>query len=399
MIPPKIPHNEEERMENLLSYSILDTLPEEEFDQLTRLASLICETPISLITLIDQNRQWFKSHHGLEVSETPREVAFCAHAITDDEDIFIVEDARLDHRFHDNPLVTDHPEVIFYAGVKLTSTEGYNLGTLCVIDNKPRKLSKEQTSALKDITYQLIKLFELRRKNQELDKIRLELENKNEQLAEFATHAAHDIKTPLGQISSLTQILSTEYSESLKSEARELFELIKISSTSLHTLVEGLLEYSFTREVAQARKETIDLLPFLDSIIAPFTYSSSIKIEVETKLESVFANKNALQRILINLIANALKYNDKSDIYIHLKITEDSEKYKFSVSDNGPGIAEKDHQRIFKMFETLGPKGENQKGNGIGLATIHRLIDEMNGTIELISSPGQGATFIFTINK
>ncbi len=147
MIPPKDHIKEKERLAALDSYSILDTLPEEDYDNLTAIAAEICGTPISLVSLLDNERQWFKSHHGLGATETPKEFAFCAHAINEDDDIFIVQDSRTDERFHDNPLVIGEPRVIFYAGIPLTTEEGLPLGTLCVIDHKPKLLSQGQLNS------------------------------------------------------------------------------------------------------------------------------------------------------------------------------------------------------------------------------------------------------------
>jgi signal transduction histidine kinase len=152
------------RLEALDSYHILDTLEEKDYDDLTALAAAICGVPIALISLVDKDRQWFKSHRGLAARETPIEQSFCAHAIVSEEDIMIVEDANEDIRFKHNPLVTGSPHVTFYAGVPLTSEEGYSLGTLCVIDSKPKKLNSEQQSALKIIAQQVMDKLELRRK-------------------------------------------------------------------------------------------------------------------------------------------------------------------------------------------------------------------------------------------
>lgn len=159
MITPKKHNNEEERLRDLESYSIIDSLPESDYDNLTRIASQICNTPISLVSLLDDKRQWFKSHHGLEISQTPKDYAFCAHAINDSNNIFIVEDARKDERFHDNPLVTGDPNIVFYAGVPLISENGYPLGTLCVIDNKPKTLTKDQILSLDALSKQAMNLL------------------------------------------------------------------------------------------------------------------------------------------------------------------------------------------------------------------------------------------------
>lgn len=166
------PKNEAARLSALKGLEILDTPEEEMFDEITKLASMICNAPISLVSLIDETRQWFKSHHGLKARETPRSLAFCSHAILGDE-MFVVPNAKNDNRFKNNPLVNGDPHVIFYAGIPLALDDQIKLGTLCVIDNKPRELNEEQLQMLRLLGKQTVRLLQMRK-----DRDKLEIEKK-----------------------------------------------------------------------------------------------------------------------------------------------------------------------------------------------------------------------------
>ena len=166
-----IPQNEKKRLKVLWQYEVLDTVPEEVFDDLTELAARICEAPIALISLVDEKRQWFKSKVGVTVSETSRDLSFCAYAITQ-SDLFIVPDATQDKRFANNPLVTSDPKIRFYAGAPLITPAGHALGTLCVIDKVPRELRLEQKEALRILAHHVVSQLELRRRSCELVDVR-----------------------------------------------------------------------------------------------------------------------------------------------------------------------------------------------------------------------------------
>jgi two-component system, cell cycle sensor histidine kinase and response regulator CckA len=159
--------NEARRLKVLWQYDVLDTVPEEVFDDLTELAARICEAPIALISLIDEDRQWFKAKIGVTVNETSRDISFCSHAIKQ-EDLFIIPDATQDARFANNPLVTSDPKIRFYAGAPLITPDGYALGSLCVIDKVPRELRPEQKQALRVLARHVMTQLELRRHSKEL---------------------------------------------------------------------------------------------------------------------------------------------------------------------------------------------------------------------------------------
>lgn len=166
MVSP-LPENEASRLRNLKLYRILDTAAEQAFDDLTRLAATICDTPIALISVIDEDRLWFKASFGLNATQAPRDMAFCAHTIMQ-EDVFVVEDAKADSRFAENPLVVAGPLVRFYAGVPLAVTKGIALGTVCVIDRKPRTLTSQQIDALTLVRGAVVAQLELRRSLEDL---------------------------------------------------------------------------------------------------------------------------------------------------------------------------------------------------------------------------------------
>lgn len=400
MISPKEHDREKERIKELESYSIMDTLSEADYDNLTAIASEICGTPVSLVSLVDDKRQWFKSHHGVEATETPKEFAFCGHAINDPSDIFIIPDARKDERFHDNPIVVEHPNVVFYAGVPLLGNDRLPLGTLCVIDQKPKLLSQGQRDSLIALANQVMNLLKHRRDKMQLEEALNTLEEKNQELEQFAMIAAHDLKSPLKNIVVMLDIFAKEYGSAIDKTGKEMLELIDKSADRLKRLIDGLLEYSSSGKKIREQYSTIDLKLLMDDVAGLFTFDENNKITLISSLKEIHTNKTAVEQILINLIGNAIKYSDEGLVEIEIRISENDSFYEFQVEDNGWGIDPEFTHKIFQIFEVVVTKDKfGQTGNGIGLATVKKIVEALGGTIRVESELGKGSKFTFTLDK
>lgn len=400
MKTPEIPFNENSRVRALKEYSILDTLPEIEYDDITQLASQICGTAISTISLIDEKRQWFKSKVGLNADSTSRELSFCGHAIVEPDKIFTVKDSRLDERFQDNPLVLGEPHVIFYTGVPLVSPDGYALGTLCVIDDQPKELTQDQLKSLKSLSNQVVSLFELRKSKLMLERLTNDLEIQNQELEKFARVAAHDIKSPLNNISSLTEILVHQYSKELDDDGKMMLQMLDSSSQTLKELVDGILEHSKSNYILTENRSVFNLNKLVVQCIELLDNRGEYHFSNDFGESLIAVNKIALQQILLNLMGNAIKYNKKSSVEIKIGFSEDDNYYNFEIQDNGMGIAEKHQQKIFDIFEIVSTEDRfGKRGTGIGLSTVKKLVEGLGGTIEVQSIVGEGSTFKFSIAK
>ncbi|WAC02229.1 GAF domain-containing sensor histidine kinase [Lacinutrix neustonica] len=399
MIVPKIPFNECERQKEVEKYQILDTLAETSYDDITSLIGFITDSPIAFITLLDNDRNYIKSNYGFSVKESPRALSFCGHAINQ-EDVLIVEDAGKDARFKDNPLVIEH-QLIFYAGAPLVNTEGYKLGTLCVYDHKPKTMSQAQIDALKALAKQVVNLFELRLQNIRLRASQSLVENRNKELIKFANVVSHDLKSPLANIISLTELLEQENHNTLSEDSQTYLDYLKSSSKSLKDYIDGILAYYKNDDLLKFDKETISfnsLMHETQKIAIPS--DDNISFTSTENAGDLTINKSAILRILVNLVTNAVKYNDKDTIKISVNLEESETDYLFTVEDNGRGIAEDKIGTIFDLFTTEGVKDRmGNLGTGIGLASVKKLIENQDGKIQIDSTPSVGSRFKFNIPK
>ncbi len=230
------PSNEAKRLAALRNYEVLDTESEAEYDALTKLASDICGTPFSLITLIDESRQWFKSAQGTDVRESPREYAFCTHAIMQPEAPMIVPDLRRDERFAQNPFVTQDPHVVFYASVPLTDADGFALGSLCVLDVIERDLTEAQLNALRVLANQVVTLMQLKRRLNNAQTVKGMLGERAEELGsalQLVLDAAPALGSAVGTLELLAKSEGTTTSAQAKADIQESLRALQTVSAAL----------------------------------------------------------------------------------------------------------------------------------------------------------------------
>ncbi|AUC81956.1 ATP-binding protein [Lacinutrix sp. Bg11-31] len=398
MIAPKIPKNESARLKAVNSYQLLDTLPEEDFDNITSLISNVIDVPIALVTLLDLERNFLKSHHGVSFNESPRSTSFCGHAILSEDNLFIVEDARKDEIFKDNPLVKEH-KAIFYAGVPLINADGFALGTLCIFDTKPRVLNKKQKEMLIVLAKQVVQLFELRKNNLELREVRKELVQQNEKLKNFAGHVSHDMKMPLANMIITSDILKKKYEGKLDEKGLEYLGNLKRASFTLSEYISNLLEH-YESDKVEGRHESFYVNHLLEDLVDLLQINTNCDINFPEEDIEMVCNRVALEQILLNLIGNSLKYNDKENTVIDISCLITDDFYNFSITDNGVGIPEDKLESIFDLFSTVGNLDRNgNKGHGIGLSTVQNLVKSLGGTITVDSKLGEKTSFNFTIAK
>ncbi len=392
-----IPENEQERIRLLNELGILDTLEEQAYDDLTYLAAQICNTPIALVSLVDSHRQWFKSHYGLNARETPRDVAFCSHAILGDN-IFVVEDSSKDERFHDNPLAIDNPNVIFYAGAPLVMSDKLRLGTLCVIGHEPRTISNNQKKALEALARQAVNQLELRLKIKELQS----LDNAKD---EFISMVSHELRTPLTSICGSLSLLSSNKLGQLDDKQHNMVEIASRNSSRLLCIVNDILDNARLEagklDIILKPHRIIAILEKAIELNKPYCDKCNCDIVLKyNKLDSskmIECDENRLIQVLTNLISNAAKVSRDEDI-VEVSLVIDDKNARIEVLDHGAGIPDDQQKFIFQKFKQVETSGNmKMPGTGLGLRISKQIIELHGGTIGFESLPNKYTKFYFTI--
>lgn len=400
MILPELPVNEKTRLSTLQKLQLLNSGSEESYDNITKLASFICNTPVSLISVIGESTQWFKSKIGTELTEGPREISHCAHAILNPDELMEVSDTREDERFFDNPYTIEDPRILFYAGMPLKAYNGAVMGTLCVLDVEPRVLSDEQKTALQALAKQVENLFELKRHNLQLEKATLELQERNDQLKNFAGIVSHDMKMPLANMIITTDLIKAKYSEKFDAEGIQYLDYLKQSSFKLSNYISGILQHYESDNLTQNKNEEFDIHDLLEGIIDLLNINDNCVINLPEENMMLHCNRIALEQIFLNLIGNSLKYNNKEEIIIDVLCTNGGQFYNFTITDNGLGIPKDKQEDIFELFTVIEEKDRSgNRGNGIGLSTVKKLVTSLGGEISVISEVNKGTTFHFSMNR
>lgn len=415
--PAPLPSNEEERASSLEHLRVLDSGSETEFEDIVMLASTWCNVPIALVSLVDRERQWFKACVGLDVMETHRDLAFCAHAILAPTDVLIIEDALLDSRFQASALVLGPPYIRFYAGAPIIDDTGHALGTVCVIDTKPRTLKDSQLTALSALARQTASLLQLRllrnQREHRADALEKELAQAKELhllTEESLLHArrisslgmatasiAHDFNNILQALSASLQMT--------RLRARRPTDVERFCDTGMQAVDQGRQLVSHLLSSVRLDSPNlvcIDLNSRLegmrDVLIRAATESIELVFDLSPINTIVLCEEAQLNSAVLNLIANArdaLRGIGRICISTQLVFVNDdvslarSDYILLTVSDNGPGIPTNLANKVFEPFFTTKGSGS---GTGLGLYQVREFVETAGGTVRLNTVPNRGTS-------
>jgi two-component system, sensor histidine kinase len=388
---------ETSRISALREYGVLDTNPQKEFDDLTRLAAELCDAPVARINLIDTRRQWSKAIFGSDPSKTeiPRSSSVCQYTILGDE-VLEINDLQKDPRFSEMAYVKGDPYLRYYLGAPLLTPGGFAIGALCVLDYKPRKMGDKQKGQLETLANEVMARFELQKKNRELESL-------NEHKVNLMKMLSHDMRSPINGIIGMSNLLASELQESSQLEMAALLEQ---SAIQLNQMVDEIMSYSLIESRGfKLSAEEVDLsaiVTSLDRLYQPVAKSKGVDLVFRNEIsQNVRLDKSKFEQVFGNLLSNSLKFtNTGGKVSSELRIEEsESRKYlKLVVKDTGIGMNGEKASQLFgnkDVQSTSGTAGE--KSTGLGLSIIKYFVELHSGNIDLNSKLGEGTEFVITI--
>lgn len=373
--------SEAERVAALRSYGVLDTPREPAFEDITRLASYVCGTPFAVVNLIDSGRQWFKAEIGFGIRETPLDTSICAHAILQ-PGLFVVEDLSVDPRFACNPLITGEPSLRFYAGALLQTPDGHALGTVCVLDTQPRRLSDEQGQLLLGLARQTMAQLELR-------KALILAERAARYRGQLMAVAGHDLRQPLQVI---TSVLERQGRRAVDESDRKRLDGGLQAARRLAADLESLARASDLQNDSGGPDvrplQLSDVFRRVEAAWAGAAAGKGLALTMEPCNVTVVSDGAMLATILGNLVGNAIKYTDTGGVTVRCVVG--ANHADLQVIDTGPGIPP---ERLAGVFEAFNQIDSRSEGLGLGLAIVRRTAELLDHPASVNSELGVGSTF------
>lgn len=399
---------EQRRLEALQQYDVLDSTAEEHFDEIAKLASIVCDKPVSFISFIDHQTQYLKGKIGVDISQTAKENSFCQYTIGGNE-IVEVPDTLKDQRFINNPFVTGEPHFRYYAGCPIVDDKGNNLGSICVMDVKPGILTELQRQTLQSLSRQVSFSLNNRRTNIQINHEKDQANHNSKVKSEFLSTMSHEIRTPLNGIISITHLLNSE--KNISNQYKDYFKNLRFASEGLLNLVNDILDFSkIEAGKIELQREIFDFKTFLSDIKDSFKFrakdnNSTIEFEWDEKLVSHYeGDKFRIAQILNNLISNAVKFTAGGHITLRAsKIGESKDssnvKILIEVEDSGIGIPGDKIESVFDSFsQATGSTAQDYGGTGLGLAITRSLVELFGSEIRVKSTIGEGSCFFFELD-
>ena len=395
-----LPEDEPARVAALRDAQVLDTAPEEDFDDIALLASEICGTPMGLVSLVDTDRQWFKAKVGLEMDQCHRDLSFCAHTITGHE-LLEVPDAAQDLRFMDNPFVLGDDSIRFYAGGPVMLDGTLAVGTVCVVDHVPRELTSSQRRGLRSLARHAAVQLELRRYARKAGEIADRLRQVDRMKDSFLATVSHELRTPLSSIRGYLEMLLEDDFDA-ETSLRFLSVMQRNSDRLLRLIDDLLLVARLTEDGLQLDLAEVDLAELTHQVTSacrPLADHKEVKLRDRTE-SPVPARGDAkrLGQALNHLVVNAIKFTVAGgEIAVDASAEDEPE---LLITDTGVGIAADDLPHVFdRFFRSASADQMATPGPGLGLAIVRSIIDAHHGTIRVHSEPGIGTTVRVTLPK
>lgn len=390
------------RLRELQRTQLLDSSVEESFDRLTALASKLLNAPISLISLVEPHRQFFKSHVGLpdplaEAQEIPISYSFCQHVVVSGKSL-IIEDARKNPLVMNNPSVAEM-DVIAYLGIPLTTSDGWHLGSFCVIDNSSREWTPEEIDIMETLAASVNNEIQLRLNSYDRERIVEQLKVRNENLNAFSHTVSHNLKNSISAIIGWADI-STKYADRVSFE--ELLDnmgKIREFADNTNSIINALLLLAGIDKLDEIETTSLPMFDIVEDALTSLELqisSAGATIILPEEFPKCVGYRDWVEEVWINYISNALKYGGKPPkIELGADILEDN-CVRYWVKDNGLGISEEDQEILFKTFSRL-PQTAEEEGHGLGLSIAKRIMNKLGGDVAVESTLNEGSIFSFIL--